>query len=374
MKKNTVFAAIAAVIMALIVLVAPTSLVEAKSKKEKLPKNNQKFSYCEEFDELVKESDGSGYWIVEKDKDGTKNYKPVVKVKKNGKWTVIHGSEMYLTIDKKTYYVDEDGFVAWNNPDNYEVSKYGYVIFPSNWKPGSKPKNGEKFFSKTFEEITGYGDGIWVVDKKGTKPVVIDNTGCRVAAQYFYLDIDGYLFYTDKNGYITKSNPDGLEAHKNGYLIQKLPGSNSTDTPTETTPDKTKPADTKPTSIDGYTIKKNGDQWICTDKDGNWVTGWVGDYYFTSWSGMSLGLTFIDGEYYMFSTDLSSLGKVLRNTWFNNMYFGKDGKALRNQQATINGKTYRFNDSGFLVTGWYNNEFYSSEPDRYGQLVPGVTK
>ena len=43
--------------------------------------------------------------------------------------------------------------------------------------------------------------------------------------------------------------------------------------------------------------------------------------------------------------------------------------------AKIDGKTYRFNDSGYMITGWYgNDEYYSSDPDRYGQLVPGVKR
>ena len=113
---------------------------------------------------------------------------------------------------------------------------------------------------------------------------------------------------------------------------------------------------------------------VCVAKDGTWVTGWVGEYYFTSYGGMSLGLTYIDGEYYYFSDDIEDFGKVRKNTWINNMYFDKTGKAVRDQKVVLNGKTYCLDSNGFLVTGWHNGEFYSSEPDRYGQLVPGVTK
>lgn len=368
MKKKRFFAAIAALLTVVIVLGATSfTQVEAKAKA-KLPKNGQKFEYSKTFDELVPESDGSGYWIVQK-KNGIKQYKPVVKVRRNKKDVIIHGSEMYVEIGKLTYYVDEDGYICFNTPDGYQVSKYGYVIFPGKWTPGSKPKGGETFYSKSFKELTGYGDGIWIVDKTGTKPVVVDESGVRIAAQYCYLDIDGYTFYTNKDGYIASSNPDGYSIHKNGYIIK------SDSEPTKTTPEPTKTPtqDVKPDDSK-YTIKKEGDKWICLDKSGNWVYGWVGDYYFTSWSGMALGLTYIDGEYYYFSQDLNSMGKVQKDTWVGSQYFGPDGKAFRSQKAVIGGKTYYFNDSGFIQTGWVNGEFYSSEPDRYGQLVPGVSK
>ena len=89
---------------------------------------------------------------------------------------------------------------------------------------------------------------------------------------------------------------------------------------------------------------------------------------------MAIGLTYAENEYYYFSDDIDNIGKMLKKTWKNSMYFGSDGKAIRSQKATIGGKTYYFNDSGFIQTGWVNGEFYSSEPDRYGQLVPGVSK
>ena len=373
MKKKRFFAAIAALLTVVIVLGATSfTQVEAKAKA-KLPKNGQKFAYSKTFDELIPESDGSGYWIVQK-KNGIKQYKPVVKVRRDKKDVIIHGSEMYIEIGKLTYYVDEDGYICFNTPDGYQVSKYGYVIFPGKWTPGSKPKGGESFYSSSFKELTGYGDGIWIVDTTGTKPVVVDENGVRIAAQYCYLDIDGYTFYTNKEGYIASSNPDGYSVHKNGYIIKSDP--ESTKTPTTTEPTKT-PTTTDPTKTTGtgtYTIKKEGDKWICLDQNGNWVYGWAGDYYFTSWSGMALGLTYIDGEYYYFSQDLNSMGKVQKDTWVGSQYFGPDGKAFRSQKAVIGGKTYYFNDSGFIQTGWVNGEFYSSEPDRYGQLVPGVSK
>ncbi len=349
-----------ATIVALMLLVVPTTPASAAK-----PKNGQKFKSTTMY-ELT--GIKNGYWKVFVDGESGKTvYWPTCK---NNKGQEVRFSEMYLKIGKRTYWVNKSGYLSKNNPDGYKVSKSLYIIFPGNWVPGSKPSNGEKFTSKSFKEMTGIEAGYWKVDKTGIKPGVVVN-GFFTRTESCYVDIGGYTYYIDEEGCISSSNPDNYTVHENGYVI---PG--STEKSDNKASDKTsdKASDKTSNKSSTYTIKKNGDNYICVDEKGNWVTGFVEDRYFTSWGGMAIGLMCVENEYYYFSDDIDNIGKMLKNTWKNNMYFGSDGKALRSQKATIDGKTYYFNDSGFLATGYVNGEFYSSEPDRYGQLVPGISK
>lgn len=385
MKNTFKFAAIAAILVAIVCVLTPSAEVSAK-KKEKMPKNNQKF-YSETFEERVPESDGNGYWIVKKDKDGDKTYMPVVKVRRNSKTTIIHAEEMYVIIDGKTYYVDEDGVVVWSNPDGFEVSKYGYIIQPGKWKAGTLPKNNQTFKNSSFVDLVETdGAGYWEVkevgEKKMYRPICIKKNGNHCVACDMYVTIEGYQYYLDGDGYVTKKNPDNYEVSKNLYVI--IPEKDNKDSGKsdngkaengKTDNGKTSSGSKTGDSKGKYTIKKQSDKYVCFDEKGNSVYGWVDDYYFSTWSGMSIGLCYIDGEYYYFSEDLTSLGKVKRSFWNGSMFFGNDGKAVRGQQIKIGENYYRFNDYGYMITGWYgNDEYYSSDPDRYGQLVPGVKR
>lgn len=245
------------------------------------------------------------------------------------------------------------------------------------------PKNGEKFTSETFaeNELTkkSGGKGYWKVYKrdgeKRYKPVV-EVDGVEYFAPKMYVKIGKYLYYTNKYGEISfGKNPEGYTVSKYGYCVTKK---QETKDPTPTTDDKKQPTDTTPTVVKipaGYTVKVDNGVINCYDEKGYLVTGFVGPYYFYGYgSGLAIGINFIDGEYYYFSNRLEDFGQmqfglvdVLGNG--SKMFFGSDGKALRSQKITLNGKTYYLGEYGYLQTGWVGNEYYSAEPDRYGELV-----
>ena len=265
MKKLLVLAAMAVMML----LFVGTTPVAAKSK---MPKDGQTFKSSTFKKKVGKKT---GYWEV-KVEDGVTKYRPVCETDK----AIYYFGTMYVKIGKKTYYLGEDNAISWENPDGYQVSKYGWIIFPK---------------------------------EKSSDPVT-----------------------TPKPTPVTTPEP---------------------------TPAKT-----------SYTVKKIGDAYRCVDENGNWQTGFIDGYYFGDY-GMAIGLTLIGNDWYYFSEDLADFGKMKKSFWRgNSQYFGADGKAIRDQKVTIGGKTYRFNSSGFIVTGWYNDEFYSGEPDRYGQLIPDIKK
>ncbi len=243
------------------------------------------------------------------------------------------------------------------------------------------PKNGEKFTSETFaeNELTkdSGGKGYWKVYKrdgeKRYKPVV-EVKGVEYYAPKMYVKIGKYLYYTNKYGEISfGKNPEGYTVSKYGYCITKK---QETKDPTPT--DDKKPADDTVSIIagkvpKGYTLRVNNGVICAENEKGDSVTGFIGPYYFYGYgSGLALGLCYIDNEYYYFSPKLENFGQMqygLQDVGAGKMYFGSDGKAVKNQKVELNGKTYRFSEYGFMQTGWVGNEYYSDEPDRYGQLV-----
>lgn len=255
------------------------------------------------------------------------------------------------------------------------------------------PKNGQKFSSVTFTEnakLKGMdGTCHWIVKKvDGVKKYypVFETKECTYYAPSMYVQIGKRLYYTDKDGAISwGKNPEGYKVSKYGYCI--IPKEDTSkqeeikqDDKKEEKQDDTKKVEdsktgkTSKASIpEGYTVKVVSGTYQCY-KDGVTVTGFVGPYYFDSWSGMALGLKWIDGDYYYFSEDLETLGRMVTgwqkvsNGW---MYFDPStGKSIHDQKLeTKDGKIYYLDSSGFMATGWHGNDYYSAEADRYGQLV-----
>lgn len=250
-------------------------------------------------------------------------------------------------------------------------------------KKKSLPKNGQKFTSSTFAEneltAKSKGKGQWKVYKRNGKKYykpVVEVDGVEYFAPKMYVVIDGKTYYTNKKGEISfGKNPEGYKISKYGYcIIPKTTAEDPAPTPTD---DKKQPTDTTPTVKvpAGYTVKVDNGVINCYNEKGYLTTGFVGPYYFYGYgSGLAIGIHCIDGEYYYFSNRLEDFGQmqyglvdVLGNGSM--MFFGNDGKALRNQKITLNGKTYYLGEYGYLQTGWIGNEYYSAEPDRYGELV-----
>ncbi len=264
------------------------------------------------------------------------------------------------------------------------------VLTPSTQAEAAKkkmPKNGETFKSATFTENEALkgkkGTCHWIVTKiDGVKKYypVFETKSMVYYAPNMYVQVGKKLYYTDKDGAISwGKNPQGYKVSKYGYcIIPKEEDTKQEDTKKDTkdtsTTKKSGTRVSKAAVPSGYTIKSVSGVYRCIDKDGSWVTGFVGPYYFDSSYGMALGLTYIGGSYYYFSTDLETMGKMVTgmlntsgNSW---MYFDDTtGKALVDQQITIDGKKYYLNSSGYMTTGWVGNDYYSNELDRYGQLV-----
>ena len=94
-------------------------------------------------------------------------------------------------------------------------------------KKSKMPKDGQKMYSLTFEEWCGNGNGYWEVSKddngkKQYRPYVLDADGVRcVMPKGYYVVVDGYLYYTKAEGYISfsKTNPRKYTITKYGYFI-----------------------------------------------------------------------------------------------------------------------------------------------------------
>lgn len=363
MKKMEKILAIV-VLVALSIALTPMSEISAKSKK-KMPKNGQTFK-SETFKEALGNDLKRCEWVVKK-VDGEKEYYPTAIRKSNG--ARVFGDSMYIKVGSKTYYVDDTGAIVWSNPDNWKVSKYGYILSKKDETPfpGKEhmPQNGETFDSETFKDYLGddYDGCKWLVclvaGKTCYKPLGIrKSNGGLLSGQNMYIYVNSLLYYVDQYGYVSWENPDGYAVSEYGYII---PGGDPACVPTEPEPEPEPESD--------YTIKRESDRFVCLDKNGNYVFGWVNDRYFNQYYGMLLGLQLIDGEAYYFDENIDRFGQTCKNMWIDNMYFGPDGKGYRDGKHVINGKTYYFNSSGFIQTGWVNGEYYSSDPDRYGQLV-----
>ena len=276
--------------------------------------------------------------------------------------------------------MNKSGKVVKTNPDGYKVSKYLYIIEEKETIDGM-PKNGQAADIPTLKIYLGddYAKGYWIVEKAkdGTKkyrPVAERKNGTICYCSKMYVVVDDKSYYTDELGYIVWKNPDGYQVAEQGYVIYPDVKTQTSNTDSSSVGSEAS-ADVPRTSSKDYTIQKYGDKMVCIDKNGNFVTGFVDKYYFSTYDySMAVGLTYVIGDYYYFSDKLDSLGEMQKNVWVNQMYFGKDGRAYKETEATINGKTYYFNSSGCLQTGWINGKYYSADPDRYGELVPGVTK
>ena len=214
-----------------------------------------------------------------------------------------------------------------------------------------------------------------------------------------WLQKDGEWYYFDQNGYMLEdwqmidgdwyyfSSPDGVmlkDTEVEGYYLNELG---------VWVPDKWVYSESAGKywysySYGGYpydTIKTIGNHEYCFDKDGYMVTGWHYDDYMEGWfyfdnSGAKVkdGWYWIDGECYYFYPDHGTMaadetiegyyvdasGKWVRDRWIHNQwgwwYSYAKGGYPKSTFEKINGKTYYFDEYGYIVTGfiYMNQEWY----------------
>ena len=132
-------------------------------------------------------------------------------------------------------------------------------------------------------------------------------------------------------------------------------------------------------------------EWSYFDSEGRMLKNqWIGDYY-VDYSGVRVEnkTYYLDGSTYLFDEN----GRVKKNYLYQNqMYFGEDGRACRNQWlltnnglmyfssdeyccnnpgslVVIDGNTYTFDKNGYILTGWQQleNEYYYF--DQSGKMI-----
>ena len=123
-------------------------------------------------------------------------------------------------------------------------------------------------------------------------------------------------------------------------------------------------------------------EWSYFDLEGHMLKNqWIGDYYVDCFGvRVENKIYYLDGSTYLFDEN----GHIKKNYLYQNqMYFGEDGKAYRNQWlltnnglmyfssdehccnnpgslVDIDGNTYTFDKNGYMLTGWQQleNEYY----------------
>lgn len=118
-------------------------------------------------------------------------------------------------------------------------------------------------------------------------------------------------------------------------------------------------------------LEHNGYKYYL-NKDGEMLTGWqkVGSYWYCFASdGHMLRNTVIKSANGQFDYYLNSDGRMQTNRWQKNnigWYYIDNDQPVRSCEKKIDGKYYRFNDYGYMITGWWtdpNGNWYYYWPD-----------
>lgn len=89
-------------------------------------------------------------------------------------------------------------------------------------------------------------------------------------------------------------------------------------------------------------------------------------YYFESYGGMATGVRTIDGRTEVFRNDGIWIGSAINDGWYRgdsgDWYYLEDGQPVVSQSGKwINGKLYRFDLHGRMITGWDQNSYFGSD-------------
>ena len=276
---------------------------------------------------------------------------------------LLYNKSGIFTIDGKNYTFDENGIMltGWQQPymrEEYCPSDIWY-LFDSN---GALVKKGQWY------------DGYYA-----------DDYGHRVLNKLYEIEGDFYLF--DAEGK-PKTN------YLNGFQYFGPDGKRYTNKWLDT------PNGKMYFGSDGnayrWTHEKIDDDEYCFDSNGYMQTGWQQDHYYNDngamaknqWVGdsyvdengnkLKLGLKKIDDGLYYFDSE----GSVKKDFEYNHLYFGFDGKALKNQWReteygwmyydnnsqyctnnfiNIGEYTYSFSKDGIRCTGWKSFEIYINQ-------------
>ena len=328
----------------------------------------------------------------------------------NGKWLYRYGDGTYAqnkfeVINGSTYYFDADGYMVtgWSTIEsnwyyfnasgcmvtnawvgNYYLGSDG-VMARNTWignvyvdANGLRQQNGWIYNGRWWYR---YGDGSYPCSKfdvingstyyfddagymvTGWKSIksnwyYFNASGCMVTNAWvgnYYLGSDGVMatntwigsYYVDENGlwspskWVKKNNKwhyrytDGTYATNK---FEKISGS------------------TYYFDVDGNMVigwQEIDSNWYCFNASGCMLTkAWVGNYYLGS-NGIMATNEWIGNDY------VDASGKWVPNRWISNgrwWYRYGDGSYPASKFDVINGSTYYFDKSGYMVTGWKSIE------------------
>ena len=250
----------------------------------------------------------------------------------NGRWRYRYGDGTYAqnkfeTINGSTYYFDADGYMT-----------VGWICIESNWY----------YFNASGCMVTNAWVGNYYLGSDG---VMATNTWIGS----YYVDENG-LWSPSK--WVKKNNKwhyrytDGTYATNK---FEKISGS------------------TYYFDVDGNMVigwQEIDSDWYCFNASGCMLTNtWVGNYYLGS-NGIMATNTWV-GNYYVkengyIATDewigndyVDASGKWVPNRWISSgrwWYRYGDGSYPASKFDVINGSTYYFDKSGYMVTGWKSIE------------------
>ena len=282
------------------------------------------------------------------------------------------------------YYVKENGYIATNE----WIGNY-YVDVSGKWVPNRWISNGRWWYrygdgsypASKFDVINGstyYFDksGYMVTGWKSIESnwYYFNTSGCMVTNTWvgdYYLDFDGKMAknqwiqdrYVDSNGLWQQNrwvnNGKWLYRYGDGtYAQNKFEVINGS---------------TYYFDVDGNMVigwQEIDSDWYCFNASGCMLTNaWVGNYYLGS-NGIMATNQWI-GNYYV-----KENGYIATNEWIGNYYVDVSGKWVPNRWISngrwwyrygdgsypaskfdvINGSTYYFDKSGYMVTGWKSIE------------------
>ena len=271
-------------------------------------------------------------WIDSYYVDENGLWSPSKWVKKNNKWHYRYGDGTYAqnkfeVINGSTYYFDADGYMVT-----------GWITIESNWY----------YFNASGCMVTNAWVGNYYLESDG---VMATNTWIGS----YYVDENG-LWSPSK--WVKKNNKwhyrytDGTYATNK---FEKISGS------------------TYYFDVDGNMVigwQEIDSNWYCFNASGCMLTNaWVGNYYLGS-DGIMVTNTWV-GNYYV-----KENGYIATNEWIGNDYVDASGKWVPNRWISngrwwyrygdgsypaskfdvINGSTYYFDKSGYMVTGWKSIE------------------
>ena len=271
-------------------------------------------------------------WIDSYYVDENGLWSPSKWVKKNNKWHYRYGDGTYAqnkfeVINGSTYYFDADGYMVT-----------GWSTIESNWY----------YFNASGCMVTNAWVGNYYLGSDG---VMARNTW-----------IDSY--YVDENGlwspskWVKKNNKwhyrytDGTYATNK---FEKISGS------------------TYYFDVDGNMVigwQEIDSNWYCFNASGCMLTNtWVGNYYLGSNGIMAtnqwIGNYYVKENGYIATNEwigndyVDASGKWVPNRWISNgrwWYRYGDGSYPASKFDVINGSTYYFDKSGYMVTGWKSIE------------------